>query len=181
MNILNKSATKTIQLSSSILKRYLSSIKEGTKLPNSVLYENTPANKVSVHDLFAGKKGIIIGVPGAFTPTCSNSHLPGFIKNIDQVRAKGYQEVICVTVNDAFVTGAWAKDRQAENKVRVLADPSAEFTKAIGMDKNLPPLGGVRSKRYTIIVEDNVVKQVFEEPDGTGATCSLAENVLKKI
>lgn len=136
---------------------------------------------MSVHDLFSGKKGILLGVPGAFTPTCSNSHLPGFIKNIDQVKAKGYDVVVCVTVNDAFVTGAWAKDRQAEGKVRVLADPLAEFTKAINMEKDLPVLGGVRSKRYTMIVEDNVVKKVFEEPDGTGASCSLADNVLKNL
>jgi 2-Cys peroxiredoxin 5 len=109
------------------------------------------------------------------------SHLPGFIKNIDQVRAKGYETVVCVTVNDAFVTSAWAKDRQAEGKVRVLADPQAEFTKAISMEKDLPPLGGVRSKRYTMLVEDNVVKRVFEEPDGTGGSCSLADNVLKNL
>jgi peroxiredoxin len=84
-----------------------------------------------LHDLFAGKKGILLGVPGAFTPGCSNTHLPGFIKNIDQVHAKGYNVVACVTVNDAFVTGAWAKERGAENKVRILADPQAEFTKVI--------------------------------------------------
>ena len=92
--------------------------------------------------------------------------MPGFIKNIEQVKAKGYDVVACVTVNDAFVTGAWGKERGADGKVRLLADPSAEFTKAIHMDKDLPPLGGVRSKRYTMIIEDNTVKKVFEEPDG---------------
>ncbi len=107
--------------------------------------------------------------------------MPGFIKNIDKVRAKGYEVVACVTVNDPFVTGAWAKDRQADNKVRVLADPTAEFTKAIHMDKNIPPLGGVRSKRYTLVIENNVVQKVFEEPDGTGGTCSLADNVLQNL
>ncbi len=107
--------------------------------------------------------------------------MPGFINNIEEVRGKGYDVVACVTVNDAFVAGAWAKDTQAEGKVRILADPSAEFTKAIGLDIDLPPLGGVRSKRYTLIVEDNVVKKVFVEPDGTSGTCSLANNVLKQI
>ena len=107
--------------------------------------------------------------------------MPGFIKNIDQVKAKGYDTVVCVTVNDAFVTGAWAKDRGAEGKVRILADPLAEFTKAIKMDKDIPPLGGVRSKRYTLLVEDNVITKVFEEPDGTGLSCSLADNVLKSL
>lgn len=92
--------------------------------------------------------------------------MPGFIKNFEQVKAKGYDVIACVTVNDAFVAGAWGKDRQADGKVRILADPSAEFTKAIHMEKDLPPLGGVRSKRYTMIVEDNTVKKVFEEPDG---------------
>lgn len=89
--------------------------------------------------------------------------------------------IACVTVNDAFVANAWAESLGAQNKVRILADPLAEFTKAIHMDKELPPLGGVRSKRYTMIIEDNVVKKVFEEPDGTGLTCSLADNVLKNI
>ena len=107
--------------------------------------------------------------------------MPGFIKNIDQVRSKGYDVVACVTVNDAFVAGAWAKERGAEGKVRILADPLAEFTKAIKMDKDIPPLGGVRSKRYTLVVDDLVVKKVFEEPDGTGLSCSLADNVLKSI
>jgi peroxiredoxin 5 len=89
--------------------------------------------------------------------------------------------VACVTVNDAFVTGAWAKDRGAEGKVHILADPLAEFTKAIKMDKDIPPLGGVRSKRYTIIIDDNIVKKVFEEPDGTGLSCSLVDNVMKQL
>ena len=110
------------------------------------------------------------------------SHLPGFIKNIEEVRSKGYSVLACVTVNDPFVTEAWGKELQADGKVRILADPLATFTKAINMEKEIPPLGqGVRSKRYTILVEDNVVKSVFEEPDGTGATCSLADNVLKNL
>jgi len=153
----------------------------GTRLPDVEVYENNPGNKLKITDLFAGKKGILIGVPGAFTPTCSRSHLPGFIQNIDTVRAKGYDVVACITVNDAFVVDAWGKDQKADGVVRMLADPAAAFTKAIHMDKDLPPLGGVRSKRYTAIIEDNVVKQVFEEPDGTGGTCSLASNVLKQI
>jgi len=164
-----------------MVKRYLSSLQAGTKLPDIEVYENSPATKVKLTDLFKGKKGILVGVPGAFTPTCSNSHLPGFIKNIDEVRAKGYDVVACVTVNDAFVTAAWSESLKAEGAVRVFADAGAEFTKAIGMDKDLPPLGGVRSKRYSLLIEDNVVKQVFEEPDGTGATCSLAPNVMKHL
>ena len=156
---------------------------EGDRLPNCVLYEDSPANQVNVHDLFAGKKGILLGVPGAFTPTCSNSHLPGFIRHAEAVRAKGYDIVVCVTVNDPFVTAAWAKDREAEGKVRVLADTCAEFTKAIGMDSDKPVLGGVRSNRYTMIVEDNVITKLFVEPvaAGGGASCSLVENVLKFI
>ena len=84
-------------------------------------------------------------------------------------------------MNDAFVTGAWGQALNAENKVRILADPNAEFTKQISMDKNIPPLGGVRSKRYTMLINDNVVEKVFEEPDGTGLSCSLADNVLKNL
>lgn len=153
----------------------------GSKLPAGELFEDSPATKVNVHELFAGKKGILIGVPGAFTPTCSNSHLPGFINNIEEVRSKGYEVVACMTVNDPFVTGAWGKSLQADNKVRILADPAATFAKAINMEKDIPLLGGVRSKRFTMLIEDNVVKSVFEEPDGTGATCSLAPNVLKNL
>ena len=107
--------------------------------------------------------------------------MPGFIKNIEQVHGKGYEVVACVTVNDPFVTAAWGKELKADGKVRILADPKAEFTKQIQMDKDLPPLGGIRSKRYTMLIEDNVVTKVFEEPDGTGATCSLATNVLKNL
>jgi 2-Cys peroxiredoxin 5 len=146
-------------------------LKQGSQLPNSTLYENTPVTQVKVHDLFKGKKGILFAVPGAFTPGCSKTHLPGYIENYDLLKEKGYETVVCVTVNDPFVAGAWAVAQNAAGKVRVLADTNAEFTKAIGMDKEIGPLGGVRSKRYTLVVEDNVVKNVFEEPDGTGLSC----------
>jgi peroxiredoxin 5 len=116
-----------------------------------------------------------------FNIRTQKTHLPGYIKNIDQVHAKGYEVVACVTVNDAFVTGAWSQSLNATGKVRILADPSAEFTKAIKLDKDIPPLGGVRSKRYTLVIDDNVVKKVFEEPDGTGLSCSLHDNVLKAL
>jgi 2-Cys peroxiredoxin 5 len=104
-------------------------------LPEVALQEGAPNKHVKITDIFAGKKGVLLGVPGAFTPTCSNSHLPGFIKNIEQVRSKGYDVVACVTVNDAFVTQAWAEKQNAEGKVRLLADPNAEFTKVIKKSK----------------------------------------------
>nr|AAM18076.1 peroxiredoxin V protein [Branchiostoma belcheri tsingtauense] len=153
-------------------------IKVGDKLPGIDLYENTPGNKVNVSELFAGKKGVLFAVPGAFTPGCSKTHLPGYVGKAGDLKAKGVQVIACVSVNDPFVMEAWGKDQKAEGKVRMLADTGAEFTKAIGLDLDATGLlGNIRSKRYSMLVEDGEVKQLNVEPDGTGLTCSLAEGL----
>jgi len=157
-------------------------IKVGDKIPSGqVLFENDPSGKVEVDQLVKGKKVIIFGVPGAFTPGCSKTHLPGYITDADKIRSKGIDEIICVSVNDPFVQAAWGENQKAAGKVRMLADPTAAFTTALGLDfaGAAAVLGGVRSKRYSIIVDDGKVTQVNVEPESapTGLTCSLASAI----
>jgi len=157
-------------------------MKVGDKLPNVNVFEGTPKNPVNMAELFAGKKGILIGIPGAFTPGCSKTHVPGYVENFDKIKAKGVDIVACISVNDPFVMEAFGKSQGAEGKVRMLADSGAAFTKAIEMDLDLSAaLGTVRSKRYSMLIEDGVVKQINLEPDNTGTTCSLAPEILNQI
>lgn len=125
----------------------------------------------------ANKKIIVFAVPGAFTPGCSKTHVPGFVQKADELKKSGIAEIVCVSVNDPFVMSAWGKDQNASGKVRMLADPAAAFTKAANLSIDLPPLGGVRSKRYSMVVENGVVKSLNVEPDGTGLSCSLADKI----
>lgn len=156
-------------------------IKVGDKLPSATLHEGNPGNSVDPAELFKGKKGVLFAVPGAYTPGCSKTHLPGYIDNADAFREKGVEVVACVAVNDAFVMSAWGEDKGAAGKVRMLADPNAEFTKALGLDVDAKALGGTRSKRYAMLVEDGVVKHLDVEPDGFGLTCSLAPAFIDQI
>ncbi|KAI4495691.1 hypothetical protein M0802_008526 [Mischocyttarus mexicanus] len=149
----------------------------GSKLPSVDLFEDNPTNKVNLAKLSAGKKIIIFAVPGAFTPGCSKTHLPGFIQKADELKSKGVNDIYCVSVNDAFVMAAWGKEQGALGKVRMLADPNGEFADALDLAVDLPVLGGKRSKRYSMVVEDGVVKELNVEPDNTGLSCSLAEHV----
>jgi len=149
----------------------------GDNLPSIDLYENTPATKVNLAGEAAGKKIIIFAVPGAFTPGCSKTHLPGFVRKADELKSKGVAEVYCVSINDPFVMAAWGKDREADGKVRMLADPTGAFTDALELSVDLPVLGGKRSKRYSMVVEDGVVKELNVEPDNTGLSCSLADHI----
>ncbi|XP_013871891.1 peroxiredoxin-5, mitochondrial [Austrofundulus limnaeus] len=160
-------------------------IQVGESLPAVEVQEGEPGNKVMMDQLFKGKKGILFAVPGAFTPGCSKTHLPGFVQQAEDLRNKGIQEVACISVNDAFVMAAWGKEHGADGKVRMLADPAGNFTKAVDLvldsDKILQALGNKRSKRYAMLVEDGVVKKLSVEPDGTGLTCSLASNILAEL
>ncbi|KAF7697246.1 peroxiredoxin-5, mitochondrial [Silurus meridionalis] len=160
-------------------------IKVGDRLPDVELQEGDPGTKISSAQLFKGKKGILFAVPGAFTPGCSKTHLPGFIADAEKLRSKGVQELVCVSVNDVFVMAAWGKEQGAEGKVRMLADPTGAFTAAVDLvldnEDILKLLGNKRSKRYAMVVEDGVVKQLNVEPDGTGLTCSLASNILSGL
>lgn len=157
------------------------SIKVGDELPSVDLYEETPAHAVNTRDLCAGRKVLLFAVPGAFTPGCSKTHLPGYVKQADSIKAKGIQEIACVAVNDPFVLTAWGERHNVGDKIRMLADTNGEFTKAVGLDQDLAVLGGLRSKRYSMLVEDGHVLQLNVEPDGKGLSCSLAENTMSKL
>ncbi len=156
-------------------------IKVGEHLPSFELQEGTPSTVHNMAELFKGKKGIIFAVPGAFTPGCSKVHLPGYIQDVEAMREKGVELIVCIAVNDAFVMSAWGEVSGVEDKILMLADPAASFTKAIGLDVNAGALGGTRSKRYSMIINDGVVSQLNLEPDGFGITCSTATNILDQL
>ncbi|XP_063427493.1 peroxiredoxin-5, mitochondrial-like [Mytilus trossulus] len=157
-------------------------IKVGDKLPAVDLFENDPGTKVNSGEAFAKGKHVILAVPGAFTPGCSMTHLPGYVTNFDKMKSKGVDSVACISVNDPFVMGAWGKEQKADGKVRMLADTCGAFTKAVDLEVDLSgPLGSKRSKRYSMVVNDGVVTALNIEPDGTGLTCSLAPEVLKQV
>lgn len=159
------------------------SIKVGDKLPDIGLQAKT-ADGIDTLDnaaLFAGKKVVLFAVPGAFTPTCSAKHVPSFVQNIDALKAKGVDTVACVSVNDPFVMGEWAKDQGSDGKVLMLADGSGKFAKAIGLELDLTERGlGVRSQRYAMVVEDGTVTQLYVEEAGA-YDVSSAENVLAHL
>jgi len=156
-------------------------IKVGDKIPSvtlNVMTEDGPG-AVETDEFFAGKKVAIFGVPGAFTPTCSAKHLPGFVANADALKAKGIDAIACVSVNDPFVMGAWGKDQNVGDAVTMLADGSANFTKATGLELDLTARGlGVRCQRFSMVVDDGTVKSlhidegVFEK---TSAETMLSE------
>lgn len=156
-------------------------VKAGDAFPRGVvLQETNPGTNVELDQLLKGKKVIIFGVPGAFTPGCSKTHLPGYIADAEKLKSKGIDEIVCVSVNDAFVMAAWGEQTGAAGKVRMLADTQAELTRRLGLALDLTAkLASVRSKRYSLIVEDGVITQANVEPEGapTGLTCSLASAI----
>jgi glutaredoxin/glutathione-dependent peroxiredoxin len=156
----------------------------GDKLPNATLKTRTddgPTN-ITTSEIFDGKKVVLFAVPGAFTPTCSMNHLPGYLELNDELRAKGVDTIAVVAVNDVFVMNAWSKANDAEGKVLFLADGNAEFTKAVGLDADLTVAGlGVRSKRYSMLVEDGVVKSLNVEDSPGQAEKSTANAMLEQL
>lgn len=157
------------------------SINIGDSLPSATLNEGNPGAQVDPAEAFGTGKVLIFAVPGAFTPGCSNTHLPGYLNDFDAIKAKGVDQVACVSVNDAFVMNAWGEAHGAAGKIRMLADPLAEFTKSLGLDVDAAALGGTRSKRYAMVVEDGKVTQLEVEPDGFGLSCSLSESIIDKL
>jgi peroxiredoxin len=138
-------------------------IQEGEKIP-SLTVKATDMTDISTDELFGGKKVVLFAVPGAFTPTCSNQHLPGFIEHADEIRGKGVDDIICMSVNDAFVMGAWGTDRGAGEKVRMIADGNGDLSKALGLDFDGSGIGfGLRCQRFAAIVEDGIVKKLAVE------------------
>lgn len=160
------------------------SIKIGDTLPNATLAELRTGEEPQMHqvnDLVKGKKIVFFMVPGAFTPACTENHLPGFLESVEAFKAKGVDEVWCVAVNDMFVMEAWSRDKQVNGKMRMLADGSAEWTKKLGLIFDLSDKGlGVRSQRVSAYVEDGVVKQLNIDADGALKT-SGAQTLLNQI
>ncbi len=158
-------------------------IKVGDTIPSMKLMQATAEGpkEISTDDIFKGKKVVLFAVPGAFTPTCSARHLPGFVQTIDALHATGVDTVACISVNDAFVMGAWGKDQGTEGKVTMLADGSAAFAKALGLELDLMGRGmGVRSQRYALVAEDGKVTHLGVEQPG-GFEVSKAEAVLAAL
>lgn len=156
-------------------------IVQGQKLPDITLTQltNDGMQTLTNKDLFDDKKVVLFAVPGAFTPTCSNAHLPEFITLADKIKAKGVDAIYCVSVNDAFVMKAWGESQNAQD-ILLLADGDASFTKALGLEKDTAGFGGIRSSRYAIIVDNAVVTGLFVEQEKEFEV-SRAEYVLEKI
>jgi peroxiredoxin len=151
-------------------------IKVGDRLPSGTLWEfieeeipgcSVGPNAFQVENLVKGKRIAIFGLPGAFTPTCSAKHLPGFLQNADQLKAAKVDEIWCLSVNDAFVMGAWCRDQKAGGKIRFMADGSAEYSRKLGLTLDLTARGmGIRANRYSMLVDDGVVKTLNVEAPG---------------
>ena len=158
-------------------------IKRGEVLPDAKVFilEKDP-KQISIKEIVGDNKVILFGLPGAFTPTCSERHLPGFMKVADQLREKNIKKVICISVNDPFVMDAWGKTHNVENKILMVADYKAEFTKNIGAELDLNKRGlGIRSCRYTMLVEKGNIVKIAEEEVAGKCESTAAENFLKVI
>jgi len=158
-------------------------IQVGDRIPSVTLAQMTADGPAAIgtDELFSGKKVVLFALPGAFTPTCSAQHVPGFVENADAITAKGVDTIACLSVNDAFVMGAWGDDQGAGDKVLMVADGSADFTKAAGLELDLTGVGfGLRSQRYAMIVEDGVVTTLNVEAPGEFSVSS-AEAILDSL
>src|SRR5690242_21863596 len=158
-------------------------LKVGDKVPAVKLKQLTSdgMKDVQTEDFFKGKKVVLFALPGAFTPTCSAKHLPGFVEKAAELKSKGVDTIACLSVNDAFVMGAWGKDQKADGKVQMLADGNADFTKAVGLELDARANGlGIRSQRYAMVVDNGVVKALNVEKPGSFEVSS-AESVLKAL
>jgi peroxiredoxin len=162
-------------------------IQIGDRLPDATLFESTefgeacpaaPA-KVGVAESVKGKRVVIFGLPGAYTPTCSAKHVPGYVDQLAALKAKGIDEIWCISVNDGFVMAAWGRDQKAIGKIRMLGDGSAELTKKLGLDTDIPGMG-VRTRRFSMLVDDGVVKQLNVEQPGKFEV-SDAATMLKQL
>ena len=160
-------------------------LKKGDKLPQCELFyldENKTVKKINTNLLFKNQKAIIFGVPGAFTAVCSLKHLPGFVKNYEEAKKKGVTKIICVSVNDPFVMKAWGDDHNVGDKILMAGDPFCKFIKDIGAEVDKSEKGlGIRSSRFTMLVNNGIVSKIEEEKDTASCESSAAENFLKKI
>lgn len=144
-------------------------IAAGDKLPSVDLHRmgDSGPEKVSTDELFSGKKTVLFAVPGAFTPTCSQAHLPGYVTKADELLAKGVNQIVCLSVNDPFVMDAWGKSQNADDNIQMIADGSGDFTRATGLEWDMSARGlGMRSHRYAMIIDDGVVTSLYLEEPG---------------
>lgn len=159
-------------------------IKVGDRIPSGAFKELSDAgfNDVSTDSVFKGRKVVMFGIPGAFTPTCSQQHLPGYVARAADLKSKGIDEIVCMAVNDAFVMKAWGDSQGAEGKVRMLADGNASLSKAMGLDLDASGFGmGVRCHRFSMLVEDGVVKTLHVEPNPGALDKAACEVILKEV
>ena len=158
-------------------------IKEGEKIPNSKVFilSNEGPKEISIGDFIGEGKVILFGIPGAFTPTCSTKHLPSFVNSMDKVKKRGITKVICISINDPYVMDAWGKSYNASGKITMLGDSREEFTRSIGAEIDLKFVKGlgIRSGRYTMLIDGGILKKVVEEVGKCEATA--AENFLDQI
>ena len=158
-------------------------IKVGDKIPSATLHvmgQDGP-EAVTTDELFRGKKVVLFALPGAFTPTCSARHLPGYVEKAEEFKGKGVDSIVCLSVNDAFVMGAWGKDQQVGDKVQMVADGSGQLTESMGLTFDLSDKGlGKRSQRYAMLVDDGVVK-VLNIEDAGAFEVSGADTMLKAV
>ena len=162
-------------------------IKIGERLPDATVMETTEfgeacpvsPQKLSVAEQARGKRVVVFGLPGAYTPTCSAKHLPGYVDQLDALRKKGVDEIWCLSVNDGFVMAAWGKEHGAIGKVRMLGDGSAELTRKLGLDVDIPGMG-IRCRRFSMLVDDGVVSKLNVEESGKFAV-SNAESMLEQL
>jgi len=159
-------------------------IKEGDKIPNSKIFilEDGEPIKKNIEEIIKNKKAVLFGLPGAYTSVCSAKHLPGYINMYEEYKKKGIDKIICISVNDPFVMNAWAKENNAGEKVLMIGDPFLNFTKAIGADVDKSARGlGVRSNRYTMLIDNLKVIKLREEKDTGSCEVSAAKNFLELV
>ena len=160
-------------------------IREGETIPSTEFFyidDGRVEKKIKSTELLAKQKAIIIGVPGAFTKVCSAKHLPGYVNNFEGAKKKGVTKILCISVNDPNVIKAWGENQNVGDKIFMAADPYCEFTKAIGAEIDRTERGlGIRSARYTMLIEDNVIRTIKAEEDTANCEISAAENFIKGI
>jgi len=160
------------------------SIQQGDPIPDAKLFaldESGAPRALSASERFAGKRVVLFAVPGAFTRTCSEKHLPSFVQNAEAIKAKGIDEIVCVAVNDAMVLAAWGREHGATGKISMFSDGLCEFTRALGLEQDLSERGlGMRSKRYAMLIADGKVVDLYVEPPGAFGVSS-GEAVLERL
>lgn len=177
MSLRSRTFTQLTRSLSSSAPRFVAA---GDKIPSVPLFEGSPGNKVNLAEEAGAGKAIVVGVPGAFSPACSASHVPGFLKSLSAFKDKGYSAVYVTGVNDAFVMKAWGETLGGPSEVRFLADPKGEFASEWDTLFDAAAFfGNSRSKRYAVLVEDGKVTQAFVEPDNVSVEVSAADAVLK--